>query len=378
MRPGRREYEVMRELEDRGAPAVRVIGFVERPDDDAAVLVTRYLARSLQLRRLFRRLPEAARRNRERFLDAMSRRCWSSCIATASTGGTARSPTPCCCATASRSRPTSWTPRRARCTSACRTGSAGWTWRSRSRTSPATCWTSPRRQGGRSTRRTTTSPRRESLRDRYERAVGGAPSRGAHPARRALPDRGAPAAAQRAGVRGRGGHPGAGRGRGRPGARLRVAVGRRRFHAERLRQLTGLEVGEGQATILLNDLAAWAGFGRDGAHARRFRTGARSGAASVRTSMAARAGCVEVFEPTVERLRARAGRRHRPGPGLLRLLEVKWLLSEEAGQDVGDDAAIDRLAANLGAGRLVGGDGGRRGAAKLGPGGDAIPLPPVS
>ena len=73
MRPGRREYEVMRELEDRGTPAVRPVGLVERPDDDAAIIVTRYLARSLQLRRLFRRLPESAGEYRERFLDAMSR-----------------------------------------------------------------------------------------------------------------------------------------------------------------------------------------------------------------------------------------------------------------------------------------------------------------
>ncbi|MBC3635603.1 hypothetical protein, partial [Klebsiella michiganensis] len=46
VRPGRREYEVMRELEVRDAPAVTAIGLVERPDDDAAILVTRYLARS--------------------------------------------------------------------------------------------------------------------------------------------------------------------------------------------------------------------------------------------------------------------------------------------------------------------------------------------
>jgi hypothetical protein len=35
--------------------------------------------------------------------------------------------------------------------------------------------------------------------------------------------------------------------------RLKVTVGGRRFHAEQLRRLTGLEVGEGQATDLLND-----------------------------------------------------------------------------------------------------------------------------
>ncbi len=38
------------------------------------------------------------------------------------------------------------------------------------------------------------------------------------------------------------------------GLRLRVTVAGRRFHAERLRALTGLAAGEGQAAILLADL----------------------------------------------------------------------------------------------------------------------------
>ena len=39
--------------------------------------------------------------------------------------------------------------------------------------------------------------------------------------------------------------------------RLKVAVANRRFHAIELQRLTGLEVGEGQATILRNDLRAY-------------------------------------------------------------------------------------------------------------------------
>ena len=72
IRPAQREYAVMRDLQERGAPAVRPVGLVERPDEDAAILVTRYLSRSLQLRRLFRRLPEATLGHRERLLDAMT------------------------------------------------------------------------------------------------------------------------------------------------------------------------------------------------------------------------------------------------------------------------------------------------------------------
>ena len=39
--------------------------------------------------------------------------------------------------------------------------------------------------------------------------------------------------------------------------KLRVAVGDRRYHAQRLQELTGLDVGEGQARILLGDLRAY-------------------------------------------------------------------------------------------------------------------------
>ena len=39
--------------------------------------------------------------------------------------------------------------------------------------------------------------------------------------------------------------------------RLHVAVGDRRYHAAHLRGLTGLDVGEGQARILLGDLHAY-------------------------------------------------------------------------------------------------------------------------
>ena len=39
--------------------------------------------------------------------------------------------------------------------------------------------------------------------------------------------------------------------------KLHVAVGDRRYHAQRLRELTGLDVGEGQARILLGDLHAY-------------------------------------------------------------------------------------------------------------------------
>ena len=69
---GQREYDVMHELEARGAPAVRAFGLVTRSGDQSSIIATRYLARSFQFRRLFMRLPEGERRYRDQLLDAMT------------------------------------------------------------------------------------------------------------------------------------------------------------------------------------------------------------------------------------------------------------------------------------------------------------------
>src|SRR3954452_12935980 len=50
-RVARKEYELRREMEDRGLAAVRAAGVVLQPVDDAAILVTHYLERSWQYRR---------------------------------------------------------------------------------------------------------------------------------------------------------------------------------------------------------------------------------------------------------------------------------------------------------------------------------------
>jgi hypothetical protein len=127
-------------------------------------------------------------------------------------------------------------------------------------------------------------------------------------------------------------------------ARLRVAVGSRRFHAVRLRQLTGLDVGEGQATILLNDLAAWAGFAGREAELAPERTLAVGDGPMQR---AARRWLVQVFEPATERLRQALGADIDPVQAYCDLLEVRWLLSEVEGRDVGDALALERMAAHL-------------------------------
>jgi hypothetical protein len=117
--------------------------------------------------------------------------------------------------------------------------------------------------------------------------------------------------------------------------RLKVAVASRRFHAQELRDWTGLNVGEGQATILLNDLRAYRGL-----------LERRSGREVTRSEAASR-WLNEVVHPALQRLAAGAHPPADPIQGYCDLLEVRWLLSEEAGHDVGDEAALDALERRL-------------------------------
>jgi tRNA A-37 threonylcarbamoyl transferase component Bud32 len=116
--------------------------------------------------------------------------------------------------------------------------------------------------------------------------------------------------------------------------RLKVAVANRRFHAQELRRLTGLEVGEGQATILLNDLRAYQSrlaverpevVPNDVAAGFRWRT--------------------DTFEPGMAKAAGALGDVADPIQAYCDLLEVRWLLSERAGRDVGEEAALAALAA---------------------------------
>jgi Domain of unknown function (DUF4032)/Lipopolysaccharide kinase (Kdo/WaaP) family len=67
-----REYGVLRHLEDAGLPAVRAVGLAERPDRGDAILMTEYLRHSMQYRRLLMRLRSASPEYRDRLLDAMA------------------------------------------------------------------------------------------------------------------------------------------------------------------------------------------------------------------------------------------------------------------------------------------------------------------
>ncbi len=66
------EYRVLRHLEDAGLPAVRAVGLAARPDMGDAILMTEYLRHSMQYRRLLMRLRTASASYRDRLLDAMA------------------------------------------------------------------------------------------------------------------------------------------------------------------------------------------------------------------------------------------------------------------------------------------------------------------
>jgi Domain of unknown function (DUF4032)/Lipopolysaccharide kinase (Kdo/WaaP) family len=113
--------------------------------------------------------------------------------------------------------------------------------------------------------------------------------------------------------------------------RLKVAVAARQYHATQLHELTGLDVGEGQARILLGDLRAYQ---------RRLRRETKS---AVPDDVAAQRWVQEVLRPGAARAHQAVGGRGDPIQEYCDLLEVRWLLSEQAGHDVGDGAALEAL-----------------------------------
>lgn len=117
--------------------------------------------------------------------------------------------------------------------------------------------------------------------------------------------------------------------------RLHVAVGDRRFHAERLRELTGLDVGDGQARILLGDMQTYQlQLCREAGH-------------DVTDSIAARLWVMEVATPGMHRAHAAVGNAGTDVQAYCDLLEVRWLLSERAGHDVGTERALAALSRDV-------------------------------
>jgi hypothetical protein len=110
--------------------------------------------------------------------------------------------------------------------------------------------------------------------------------------------------------------------------RVKVAVAGRDYHAEELRALTGLTVGEGQAAVLLNDVRAYISRLEPQVDARTAAWRWRREVFANALALVTEAGLASTSDPV---------------QAVCDLLEVRWLLSEQAGRDVGDDAAIAAL-----------------------------------
>jgi hypothetical protein len=321
-----KEYEVLRRLEEMGLPAVRPAGVVLQPEFDTASLVTRFLDGSWQYRRLFMRLPSDQPKHRARLLDAMAGLLvelhrhgvfWGDC----SLANTLFS----------------------------RDGQLLQAWLVDAETSEvhpvlsrgqrehdldimvenvAMGMTDLAERLGRSALEDVLIAEAEQTRTRYETlwdALHAEPVFGftdryrVEGTVRRLNELGfavdevslQPVESGE--------------------LKLHVAVGDRRYHAQRLKELTGLDVGEGQARILLGDVQAYqAQLCREEGH-------------DIDEGTAARLWVIEVLTPYEQLAHGVVGNKGTPIQAYCDLLEVRWLLSEQAGRDVGTNAALAAL-----------------------------------
>ena len=333
---GHREYDVMRELEARGAPAVTAVGLVERSGDQSAIIATRYLTRSFQFRRLFMRLPEGERKYRDQLLDAMTNLLveihriglfWGDC-SLANTllrrDGQTLQAYLVDAETSEIHDQLSDGQREADLEIAIE--------------NVAGDLADMAVLSGKSIDDIDDDfAAALSLRDRYESLW--------HALHKDISFQ--PGQRYRVDARLRALHelgyvvdeiilePG----ERDSDLRLRVAVAGRDYHSRRLRQLSGIEAGEGQSAILLNDLTAWAGMGWAGSWDSKEGESGR-----VLTHTDGARWMLEIFEPAVEDLIRTMGPDIDPVQAYCDLLEVRWLLSERAGHDVGNAAALASMA----------------------------------
>ena len=325
-----KEYEVLRQLEDMGLPAVRPAGLVLQPEFDTAILVTRYLEGSWQYRRLFMRLPPDQPRHRARLLDAMA----------GLLGGTAS--------------PRSLLGRLSLAnTLFSRDGQLLAAWLVDAETSEVHPTLSrgqrqhdldilvenvaeglvdlAERLGRPEEMHSTLIAEAEHVQVRYntlweilhaEPVFGFSDRYRVEGTIRRLNELGF--AVDEVSLLPVSDDPSR--------LKIRVAVGDRRYHAQRLRELTGLDVGEGQAEILLGDLQAYqAQLIREAGH-------------DVDESTAARLWVIEVLTPYEKLAHDVVGNKGTAVQAYCDLLEVRWLLSEQAGHDVGTNKALAALA----------------------------------
>ena len=332
-RIARKEYSVLRQLEDLGLPAVRPAGLVLQPELGSAILVTRYLDGSWQYRRLFMRLPPNQPKHRARLFDAMASLLvelhrhgvfWGDC----SLANTLFS----------------------------RDGQILQAWLVDAETSEVHPTLSDGQReldlqilvenvaagmldlAARLNRPPELSDmliaEAQDIQNRYEQlweilhtepVFGFADRYRVEGTIRQLNDLGF--AVEEVSLQPVSASP--------DKLRLNVAVGDRRYHAQHLRDLTGMDVGEGQARSLLGDLHTYQGqLCREAGH-------------DVDESTAARLWVMEVATPTMHQAHAAVGYTGTAIQAYCDLLEVRWLLSERAGHDVGTDRALAALSRDV-------------------------------
>jgi tRNA A-37 threonylcarbamoyl transferase component Bud32 len=327
VRIAQREYDVLRELEHRALAAVRVAGVVVQPAEDAAVLVTHYLERSWQYRRLLMRVPASMKVHRGRLFDAVAVLLvdlhrngiyWGDCSLANSLfmrDGQSVQAWLVDAETAEVHQALTDGQRRQDLEITVENVAGGLLDVAALREEPAAA------MAGILDEAHGIAARYEQLWELlHDEPIVGLEDHYEIEARlRRLNEIGFAVDEVRL---------------EQTGERLRmhVAVAGRNFHSTLLRALAGLDVGEGQATILLNDLHAF--------HTQMQQEVGRE----VPEAVAAQHWLSEVFVPG----RARA---HRAVQGVgdatqayCDLLEVRWLLSETAGYDVGDGPALVALA----------------------------------
>ena len=332
-RIARKEYSVLRQLEDLGLPAVRPAGLVLQPELGSAILVTRYLDGSWQYRRLFMRLPPNQPKHRARLFDAMASLLvelhrhgvfWGDC----SLANTLFS----------------------------RDGQILQAWLVDAETSEVHPTLSDGQReldlqilvenvaagmldlAARLNRppelSDTLIAEAQDIQNRYQQlweilhtepVFGFADRYRVEGTIRQLNDLGF--AVEEVSLQPVSASP--------DKLRLNVAVGDRRYHAQHLRDLTGMDVGEGQARSLLGDLHTYQGqLCREAGH-------------DVDESTAARLWVMEVATPTMHQAHGAVGYTGTAIQAYCDLLEVRWLLSERAGHDVGTDRALAALSRDV-------------------------------
>lgn len=327
-RIARREYEVLRRLEDSQLPAVRPAGLVDQPGHETAILLTRYLTGSWQYRRLIMRLPPNRSRHRARLFDAMISLLvdlhrhgvfWGDCSLNntlfARDGQILQAHL--VDAETSEVHPTGLSDgqREHDLSILVENVAAGMVDLAESLDRPPEIVPQLIDEA-------------TALPDRYRQlwdALHAAPVFAfgdryrVEGVIRELNDLGF--AVDEVAL-----HP-VGDGR----SRLQVAVGDRNFHSAQLRRLAGVEVGEGQARILLGDLNAHREWMRR-------RTGR-----DVSEQAAARSWTDHCLQPGMRSAHEALGGVGSEVQAYCDLLEVRWLLSERAGADVGNAAALAAL-----------------------------------